>query len=65
MYEKINAIVPLREPQRGMKVRIDGRTFINYAEYDSGVAVPAYLEKVAGKPYHTFVQMDSMICNFT
>ena len=65
MYEKIYAIVPLRKPQRGMKVRIDGRTFVNYAEYESGVAVPGYLAKVTGQPYHTFVPLDSMICNFT
>jgi hypothetical protein len=48
-----------------MKVRIDGRTFVNYAEYESGVAVPGYLAKVTGQPYHTFVPLDSMICNFT
>ena len=64
MYDKIYAIVPLKKPQKGMKVRIDGRTFVNYAEYDSGVAVPGYLAKVAGQPYHTYVPLDSMICNF-
>ena len=58
------AIVPLREPQRGMKVRIDGRTFVNYAQYDSGIAVPGYLAKTGRRPFQTFVPNDSMICNF-
>ena len=58
------AIIPLKAPQAGMKVRIDGRTFVNYAEYDSGMAVPGYLARAAGKQYRTFVPQDSMICNF-
>jgi hypothetical protein len=58
------AIVPLKDSQPGMKVRIDGRTFVNYAEYDSGIAVPGYLAKASGMNYRTFVPNDSMICNF-
>ena len=58
------AIVPLKDSQPGMKVRIDGRTFVNYAEYDSGIAVPGYLAKATGLNYRTFVPNDSMICNF-
>jgi hypothetical protein len=57
-------IVPLKDSQPGMKVRIDGRTFVNYAEYDSGIAVPGYLAKASGMNYRTFVPNDSMICNF-
>lgn len=63
-YKTACAIVPLRDPQSGMKVRIDGRTFVDYAEYDSGIAVPGYLAKVSGRNYRTFVPNDSMICNF-
>jgi hypothetical protein len=63
-YRTASAIIPLKAPQRGMKVRIDGRTFVNYAEYDSGVAVPGYLAKAAGRKYRVFVPNDSMICNF-
>jgi len=58
------AIIPLNVPQKGMKVRIDGRTFVNYAEYESGMAVPGYLARAAGKTFRTFVPRDSMICNF-
>lgn len=63
-FQATCAIVPLREPQHGMKVRIDGRTFVNYAEYDSGIAVPGYLARASGRNYRAFVPRDSMICNF-
>ena len=63
-YEKTYAVIPLKTPQKGMKVRIDGRTFVNYAEYESGVVVPGYLAREAGKPGAAFVPRDSMICNF-
>ena len=63
-YRNANAIVPLKGPQCGMKVRIDGRTFVNYAEYESGIAVPGYLARATDRAYRTFVPNDSMICNF-
>ena len=63
-YSTACAIVPLKDSQPGMKVRIDGRTFVNYAEYDSGIAVPGYLAKATGMNYRAFVPNDSMICNF-
>lgn len=63
-YRTAYAIIPLKAPQRGMKVRIDGRTFVNYAEYDSGMAVPGYLAKASGRSFRAFVPNDSMICNF-
>lgn len=63
-YSSACAIVPLNAPQGGMKVRIDGRTFVNYAEFDSGIAVPGYIAKASGGRYRTFVPNDSMICNF-
>jgi hypothetical protein len=64
-FRSVNALVPLRHPVSGMKVRIDGRTFINYAQFDSGVAVPGYVAEktaLAHKPYQV---KDSMILNFT
>ena len=63
-YKNACAIIPLNAPQEGMKVRIDGRTFVNYAEYDSGMAVPGYLAKASNRKFRTFVPNDSMICNF-
>ena len=64
-YENTYAIIPLKTPQEGMKVRIDGRTFVNYAEHASGIAVPGYLAREAGRTFKAFIPNDSMICNFT
>ena len=63
-YKTACAIVPLNAPQQGMKVRIDGRTFVNYAECDSGMAIPGYLAKASSRKFRPFVPNDSMICNF-
>jgi hypothetical protein len=63
-YKTACAIIPLKAPQHGMKVRIDGRTFVNYAEVDSGMAVPVYLANATGIKFRPFVPNDSMICNF-
>lgn len=63
-YKIVNAIIPLKNPQKGMKVRIDGRTFVNYAEFDSGMAVPGYLAQASNRKYRDFIPNDSMICNF-
>ena len=63
-YKNAYAIIPLKTYQQGMKVRIDGRTFVNYAEYDSGMAVPVYLANASGRKFRNFVPNDSMICNF-
>jgi hypothetical protein len=63
-YKKAYAIVPLRSPQQGMKVRIDGRTFVNYAQYASGISVPDFIARESGWPFEGFVPQNSMICNF-
>jgi hypothetical protein len=63
-YRNACAVIPLKGPQKGMKVRIDGRTFLNYAEYDSGMAVPVFLAKASAKKFRAFIPKDSMICNF-
>ena len=64
-YRDAFAVVPLKQPVPGMKVRIDGRTFVNYAQFDSGIAVPGYLVKDTGLAHTTFIPNDSMILNFT
>ena len=64
-YRDVDAIVPMKHPVNGMKVRIDGRTFVNYAQFESGVVVPNYVAKDAGLFYETFIPNDSMILNFT
>ena len=63
-YSQVNAIVPIKHPEAGMKVRIDGRTFVNYARYDAGIGVPGYVAKDAGIRHETFIPNDHMILNF-
>jgi len=65
MYRHTYAVVPLKAPKAGMKVRIDGRTFVNYAQYASGIAVPGYLARKVGESHGSFVPNHSMICNYT
>lgn len=60
-YQHVDALVPLKKPLEGMKVRIDGRTFLNYAQLESGIVVPGYVAKDAGLPYKTYEPHDSMI----
>ena len=63
-YHDKYAIVPLKYPVNGMKVRVDGRTFVNYAQFDSGVVVPNFVARDAGLSYKTFIPHDSMVCNY-
>jgi len=64
-FRDINAIVPIKAPVEGMKVRIDGRTFINYVQFESGVAVPGYVAEKSNMPRKAYEPWDSMILNFT
>ncbi len=64
-FRDVRAIVPLKQPMEGMKVRIDGRTFVNYAQFESGVVVPGYLAQQTDLPFESYVAKDSMILNFT
>ena len=63
-YKNVCAIVPLKRPVSGMKVRIDGRTFVNYAQFESGIVVPNYVAGQADLPHRAYIVKDSMICNF-
>ncbi len=63
-YRAVRAIIPLKHPVGGMKVRIDGRSFANYAQYNTGVVVPGYIAKEAGLPCKAFIPNDSMILNY-
>ena len=40
------------------------RTFVDYAQFESGVVVPGYVAREAGLSYKTYVALDSMILNF-
>jgi hypothetical protein len=63
-FENVYAIVPLKHPVKGMKVRVDGRTFKNYSQFASGIAVPGYVAQQSKLPLKTFTPRDSMILNF-
>ena len=63
-YKSVYAIIPLKHPVNGMKVRIDGRTFVNYAQFESGVVVPNYVAGQMDWPFKPYVAKDSMVCNF-
>ena len=64
-YDNVFAIVPIKHPVDGMKVRIDGRTFVNYQQFDSGVVVPGYVAEYTDLPHRPYAVQNSMICNFT
>ena len=64
-YKNVYAILPLKHPISGMKVRIDGRTFVNYAQFESGIVVPNYVARQVDLPHRAYIAKDSMICNFT
>lgn len=63
-FRNTHAVVPLNAPQPGMKVRIDGRTFIDYAQYSPGIAIPGYLARETSLSFTPYTALDSMICNF-
>lgn len=63
-YGGVRAIVPLKGPVEGMKVRIDGRGFGNYAQFEPGIAIPGFLADEVGLPYRSFVPNESLILNF-
>lgn len=62
-YKDAYAMVPLKAPVPGMKVRIDGRSFVHYCRHPSGFAVPGYIAKDAGMRCRAFVPGDSLILN--
>ena len=63
-YGDTHAIILLKHPLKGMKVRIDGRTFVNYGQFESGVVVPAHIARGSRLPIKAWTARDSMICNF-
>lgn len=59
-----HAIVLLKEPGGGMKVRIDGRTFVDYAQSEGNVVVPGYVAGRATGPFRSYTAEDSMVLMF-
>ena len=63
-FAAAHVVVPLKAPLPGMKVRIDGRTFVDYRRHPSGMAVPGYVAEAAGMRSEAYSANDSMILNF-
>lgn len=63
-FRGVAAVVPVRAPVAGMKVLIDGRTFVDYAQYDSGIAVPGYVAREIDLPASPYHPDDSLVRQF-
>ncbi|MEZ4526195.1 MAG: hypothetical protein R2941_09780 [Desulfobacterales bacterium] len=63
-FGQAHAVVPLKNPLPGLKVMIDGRTFADYAQFASGIAVPGYVAKESSLPSQAYRPDDSLILNF-
>jgi hypothetical protein len=49
-YAGVEAVVPLKRTLDGMKVMIDGRTFVDYEQLETGVVIPGHVAKEATLP---------------
>lgn len=47
-----------------MSVRIDGRTFVDYAQLGSKVVVPGRVARETGRAFEPYTAMDSMVLVF-
>lgn len=63
-YENVFAIIPIKEPVNGMKVLIDGRTFVGYAQFESGLVTPGYVAEASNLTFKPYTASESMILNF-
>jgi hypothetical protein len=60
-YDHSEVVIPLKESPAGMKVMIDGRTFVNYAQLELGLIVPNYVAQNAGVPFKHYHAKDSLV----
>ncbi len=63
-YKSVNAMIPVKKPAGAMRVRIDGRTFVNYVQFDNGVAVPGYVARESSQRHREYTPWGSMILGF-
>jgi hypothetical protein len=63
-YRGVNACVPLKQVREGMKVLIDGRTFVGYAQLTSGVVIPGFVARDCRLTHSPYRASDSMVLNF-
>jgi hypothetical protein len=60
-YRGVDAVVPLKRIVDGMKTMVDGRTFVNYGQLESGVVIPGHTAKEAALPYKHYEAHESII----
>ncbi len=60
-YKTTEAVVFVKNPKKGMKVMIDGRTFVNYASLGPGVAVPSHVAERTALKHKPFTAADSLV----
>ena len=61
-YDKVAAIVPL-EIEGGVGAIVNGKDLCDYAQLNSGIAVPAYVAEEAGLPSKQYQPKDIMYLN--
>lgn len=61
-YDKVAAVVPL-EIESGISAIINGKDLCDYAQLNSGIAVPAYVAEEAGLPSKQYQPKDIMYWN--
>lgn len=49
-FDKVYAVIPTKEQVSGMKM-IDGKKFVGYSQFNSGIVVPGYVAKDTNLPY--------------
>ena len=60
-YRNTEAVVFVKGPKKGMKVMIDGRTFINYSSLGPGVAVPSHVAERTTLKHRPFTAAESLV----
>lgn len=60
-YRGVDAVVPLKRALDGMKVMIDGRTFVDYAQLETGVVIPGHIAKEASLPNRHYEAPESIV----
>jgi len=63
-YRGVLAIVPLKREMAGMKVLVDGRSFVDYAQFSSGIVVPGHVARDSGLCHNPYEANESMVLNF-
>lgn len=63
-YRGVEATVPLKHTVEGMKVMIDGRTFVGYGQLESGVIIPGRVAKESALSYKPYRAPESIVRTF-